>query len=186
MDRRALYRDPYPLYARARAAPGLTFVEELDAWLVARHDDVREVLSRPDDFSSKGALRPDVIPSPRAFAELAGVPGGAPVVLSTDGEAHQRYRRPLTRGLAPGPGEPTAVQRDEIASNVENVMLAGHLTTTALLGSAVPPSPRRAATRRCTSGPTSSTSPVRAPVTWRSTTACTAAPARSWPASSCG
>ncbi|MEU1724814.1 cytochrome P450 [Nonomuraea sp. NPDC005692] len=250
MDRQALYRDPYPLYARARAAPGLTFVEELDAWLVARHDDVREVLSRPDDFSSQGALRPDVIPSPRAFAELAGVPGGAPVVLSTDGEAHRRYRRPLTRGLsparvaaalpfvtataadlvtafakagggewmsryarplpaavighllglppadvptairggfraedllftpmpedeqiaaardvaalrrllaahaarsggaadltgevvrglAPGPGEPTAAQRDEIASNVENVMLAGHLTTTALLGSVV-------------------------------------------------
>ncbi|GGS63597.1 cytochrome P450 [Nonomuraea spiralis] len=248
MDRQALYRDPYPLYARARAAPGLTFVEELDAWLVARHDDVREVLSRPGDFSSKGALRPDVIPGPRAFAELAGVPGGAPVVLSTDGEAHQRYRRPLTRGLSPArvsaalpfvaataaelvaafakagggewmsayarplpatvighllgldpadvpaairgggraedllftpmpeeeqiaaarevaalrrllaahadrsraaanltgevvralaPGEPTAAQRDEIASNVENVMLAGHLTTTALLGSVV-------------------------------------------------
>ncbi|WP_260477940.1 cytochrome P450 [Nonomuraea sp. WAC 01424] len=248
MDRQALYRDPYPLYARARAAPGLTFVEELDAWLVARHDDVREVLSRPGDFSSKGALRPDVIPGPRAFAELAGVPGGAPVVLSTDGEAHQRYRRPLTRGLSPArvsaalpfvaataaelvaafakagggewmsayarplpatvighllgldpadvpaairgggraedllftpmpeeeqiaaarevaalrrllaahadrsraaanltgevvralaPGEPTAEQRDEIASNVENVMLAGHLTTTALLGSVV-------------------------------------------------
>ncbi|RSN06694.1 cytochrome P450 [Nonomuraea sp. WAC 01424] len=248
VDRQALYRDPYPLYARARAAPGLTFVEELDAWLVARHDDVREVLSRPGDFSSKGALRPDVIPGPRAFAELAGVPGGAPVVLSTDGEAHQRYRRPLTRGLSPArvsaalpfvaataaelvaafakagggewmsayarplpatvighllgldpadvpaairgggraedllftpmpeeeqiaaarevaalrrllaahadrsraaanltgevvralaPGEPTAEQRDEIASNVENVMLAGHLTTTALLGSVV-------------------------------------------------
>jgi cytochrome P450 len=250
VDREALYRDPYPVYARARAAPGLTFVAELDAWLVARHADVREVLGRPADFSSKGALRPDVLPGPRAFAELAGAPGGAPVVLSTDGEAHQRYRRPLTRGLsparvaaalpfvtaaatdlvasfakadraewmsgyarplpaavighllgldpadlpgviragnraedllftpmpeedqiaaarevaalrhlldahaarsrtqenltgelarglAPGPGEPTRDQRNEIASNVENVMLAGHLTTTALLGSVV-------------------------------------------------
>jgi hypothetical protein len=250
VDREALYRDPYPVYARARAAPGLTFVEELDAWLVARHADVREVLGRPDDFSSRGAFRPDVIPSPRAFAELAGAPGGAPVVLSTDGEAHQRYRRPLTRGLsparvaaalpfveataaglvasfatagrvewmsgyarplpatvighllgldpadvpgairagsraedllftpmpeedqiaaarevlalrhllaghaarsrtaesltgelaralAPGPDEQTATQRDEIVSNTENLMLAGHLTTTALLGTAV-------------------------------------------------
>lgn len=250
VDRQVFYLDPYPLYARARAAPGLTFAEELDAWLVARHDDVREVLSRPGDFSSQGALRPDVMPGPRAFAELAGVPGGAPVVLSTDGEAHQRYRRPLTRGLspakvaaalpyvtataadlvasfakagqvewmsayarplpatvighllgldpadvpvairgggraedllftpmpeeeqiaaarevaalrrllaahaaassghdnltgelvrglAPGPAEPTARQRDEISSNLENVMLAGHLTTTALLGSVV-------------------------------------------------
>ncbi|WP_433444155.1 cytochrome P450 [Nonomuraea sp. CA-141351] len=250
MDREALYRDPYPLYARARAAPGLTFVEELDAWLVARHADVREVLGRPDDFSSKGALRPDVLPGPAAFAELAAVPGNAPVVLSTDGEAHARYRRPLnrglspakvtaalpfiqatagelvasfakagdvewmaayarplpaavighllgldpadvpgaiqagnraedllftpmpeerqvaaarevaalrrsldahaarsrtqdnltgelSRGLAPGPGEPTPEQRDEIVANTQNVMLAGHLTTTALLGTVV-------------------------------------------------
>ncbi|AQZ70641.1 putative cytochrome P450 hydroxylase [[Actinomadura] parvosata subsp. kistnae] len=101
MDREALYRDPYPVYARARAAPGLTFSDELDAWLVARYADVREVLSRPGDFSSQGALRPDVLPGPRAFAELAGAPGGAPVVLSTDGEAHTRYRKPLTRGLSP-------------------------------------------------------------------------------------
>lgn len=250
VDREALYRDLYPVYARARAAPGLTFVEELDAWLVARHADAREVLGRPDDFSSKGALRPDVLPGPRAFAELAGAPGTAPVVLSTDGEAHARYRRPLTRGLspakvaaalpfvretaeelvasfakagrvewmsgyarplpaavighllgldpadvpaairagnraedllftpmpedeqvaaarevaalrhlfdahaarsrtaesltgelsrglAPGPGEPTPEQRDEIVANTQNVMLAGHLTTTALLGTVV-------------------------------------------------
>ncbi|WP_434599364.1 hypothetical protein [Streptomyces sp. A5-4] len=31
----ALQRDPYPHYARARAAEGLTFVPEPDAWLVA-------------------------------------------------------------------------------------------------------------------------------------------------------
>ncbi|WP_407941214.1 cytochrome P450 [Nonomuraea cypriaca] len=248
MDREALYRDPYPVYARARAAPGLTFAEELDAWLVTRHADVREVLGRPDDFSSKGALRPDVIPAPAALAELTDAPGGAPVVLSTDGAAHQRYRRPLTRGLSParvaaalpfvqetaagliasfapagrvewmsqyaGPlpaavighlmgldpadvpgairaadraedllflpmpeeeqiatarevaalrhrldahaarsrdqqsltgelvrglaaGEPSAGERDEIAANLMNLMLAGHLTTTALLGTTV-------------------------------------------------
>ncbi|MGR6920690.1 cytochrome P450 [[Actinomadura] parvosata] len=101
MDREALYRDPYPVYARARAAPGLTFSDELDAWLVARYADVREVLSRPGDFSSQGALRPDVLPGPRAVAELASAPGGAPVVLSTDGAAHARYRKPLTRGLSP-------------------------------------------------------------------------------------
>ncbi|MEO3801712.1 cytochrome P450 [Nonomuraea sp. B1E8] len=250
VDREAFYRDPYPVYARARAAPGLTFAGELDAWLVARHADVREVLGRPADFSSQGAFRGDVTPSPRAFAELAGAPGNAPVVLSSDGEAHQRYRRPLTRGLsaarvaaarpfiqataaelvasfaaagrvewmdgyarplpatvighllgldpadvpaavragdraedliftpmpedeqiaaarevaalrhllvahaarsrdqesltgelvrglAPGPAEPTDRQRDEIVSNTQNLMLAGHLTTTALLGTAV-------------------------------------------------
>ncbi|NBF00172.1 cytochrome P450 [Nonomuraea sp. KC401] len=250
VDREAFYRDPYPVYARARATSGLTYSGELDAWLVTRHADVREVLSRPADFSSQGAFRGDVTPSRLAFAELAAAPGNAPVVVSSDGEAHQRYRRPLTRGLsaakvaaarpfiqataaelvrsfaaegrvewmggyarplpatvighllgldpadvpaavragdraenliftampedeqiaaarevaalrhrlvahaarardqenltgelvrglAPGPGEPTGRQRDEIVSNTQNLMLAGHLTTTALLGTAV-------------------------------------------------
>ncbi|WP_407940837.1 cytochrome P450 [Nonomuraea antri] len=251
MDAEALYRDPYPVYAQARDAPGLTFVPELAAWLVSRHADVRDVLSRPADFSSRGALRPDLIPGPAAIAALAEAPGnGAAVVLGADGETHQRLRKPLTRGLsparvsaalpfvaatarelldaftpagrvewmsayarplpaavighllgldpaevpgaiaagnraedlaftpmteqeqvaaarevaalrrrldelaagsraqetltgelaralAPGPGAPTPGQRDEVVANTQNVMLAGHLTTTALLGSVV-------------------------------------------------
>lgn len=94
-------RDPYPLYGRARAAEGLLHVPELDAWLVARDGDVREVLRRPEDFSSAGALRPDVMPSPAAFAVLATGFGGRPVVVGTDGEEHQRLRAPLVRGLSP-------------------------------------------------------------------------------------
>ncbi|MEE1830933.1 hypothetical protein PUT24_08725 [Streptomyces sp. SP17KL33] len=35
---------------------------QLDSWLVARDADVREVLRRPEDFSSANALRPDVMP----------------------------------------------------------------------------------------------------------------------------
>ncbi|CAM5283586.1 cytochrome P450 [Streptomyces spiroverticillatus] len=96
----ALYRDPYPLYARARAADGLTFVPELDAWLVARDADVREVLRRPEDFSSANALRPDVRPCPAALAEFAKGLGGFRTVLSTDGEAHRTYRAPLNHGLS--------------------------------------------------------------------------------------
>ncbi|MGW0581188.1 cytochrome P450, partial [Streptomyces sp. NPDC002920] len=76
-------------------------VPELDAWLVARDADVREVLRRPGDFSSAGALRPDVLPSPAAFAVLGGGFGGRPVVVGSDGEAHQRLRAPIVRGLSP-------------------------------------------------------------------------------------
>ncbi|MFD0776818.1 cytochrome P450, partial [Streptomonospora algeriensis] len=67
----AFQRDPYPHYARARREPGLVFSEELEAWLVTRHADVREALSRPEELSSAGALRPDVVPAPQARAELA-------------------------------------------------------------------------------------------------------------------
>ncbi|MGW1777998.1 cytochrome P450 [Streptomyces sp. NPDC002143] len=94
-------RDPYPLYAQAHSAQGLLHVPELDAWLVARDADVREVLRRAEDFSSAGSLRPDVLPSPAALAVLGGGFGGRPVVVGSDGEAHQRLRLPIVRGLSP-------------------------------------------------------------------------------------
>jgi cytochrome P450 len=96
-----LQSDPYPHYVRARDAQGLTFVPELDAWLVARDADVREVLRRAEDFSSAGALRPDVMPSPAAFAVLGGGFGGRPVVVGADGAQHQELRAPIVKGLSP-------------------------------------------------------------------------------------
>lgn len=96
----ALQRDPYPHYARARRAEGLTFVPELDAWLVARDADVREVLRRPEAFSSANALRPDVIPGPAVLAELGSGFGGRPVVVTSDGPQHQRLRAPIVHGLS--------------------------------------------------------------------------------------
>ncbi|MGW3030514.1 cytochrome P450 [Streptomyces sp. NPDC001178] len=96
-----LQRDPYPHYERARTAEGLTYVAELDAWLVARDADVREVLRRPEDFSSANALVPDVLPRPAALAVLGGGFGGRPVVVTADGAEHQRLRAPIVRGLSP-------------------------------------------------------------------------------------
>ncbi|GAA2470273.1 cytochrome P450 [Streptomyces longisporus] len=96
-----LQRDPYPHYERARRAEGLTHVAELDAWLVARDADVREVLRRPEDFSSANALTPDVLPGPAALAVLGGGFGGRPVVVTADGADHQRLRAPIVRGLSP-------------------------------------------------------------------------------------
>ncbi|MEU8892618.1 cytochrome P450 [Streptomyces sp. NPDC048442] len=96
----AIQRDPYPLYARARGADGLTFVPELDSWLVARDADVREVLRRPEDFSSANSLRPDVRPGPAALAEFAKGIGGRGTVVTADGDAHRTYRAPLNSGLS--------------------------------------------------------------------------------------
>ncbi|MFI0411999.1 cytochrome P450 [Actinomadura sp. 3N508] len=94
-------RDPYPTYRRARDADGLTFVPELDAWLIVRDADARAVLRDPETFSSANALRPGVVPAPEAVAVLQSVPGGAPVVITADGDEHRRVREPLTRGLSP-------------------------------------------------------------------------------------
>ncbi|WP_406120568.1 cytochrome P450 [Streptomyces sp. NBC_00989] len=97
----ALQRDPYPAYTRARQTEGLTHLAELDSWLVARDADVREVLRRPEDFSSSVALRPDVLSAPAALAVLGGGFGGRPVVVTADGAQHQRLRAPIVRGLSP-------------------------------------------------------------------------------------
>ncbi|MDF5755282.1 cytochrome P450 [Spongiactinospora sp. TRM90649] len=99
-ERDAFYRDPHPIFARARRTPGLTYLPLMDAWLVSRYADVLEVLRRPDDFSSANALTADVPPSPAVLAELSKGMGGGRVVLSADGEAHQRLRAPLVRGLS--------------------------------------------------------------------------------------
>ncbi|MFI6492075.1 cytochrome P450 [Streptomyces sp. NPDC050564] len=96
----ALQRDPYPHYARARRTDQLVHVPELDAWLVTRDADVREVLRRSEDFSSANALRPDVLPSPAALAVLGGGFGGRPVVVTADGARHQELRAPIVRGLS--------------------------------------------------------------------------------------
>ncbi|WP_030440247.1 cytochrome P450 [Actinoplanes subtropicus] len=96
-----LQRDPYGTYERARRTPGLTFVPELNAWLVSRQADAREVLRRPAEFSSANALLPDVPPSPAVIGVLMQGIGGSPTVVTSDGDAHQRYRAPLSRGLSP-------------------------------------------------------------------------------------
>lgn len=95
-----LYLDPYPLYARARRAEGLTYVPEFDAWLVARDQDVREVLLRAEDFSSANALLPDIPLSEAALGVLPRGFGPRPTVVSTDGADHRRHRGVLNRGLS--------------------------------------------------------------------------------------
>ncbi|MEW2416575.1 cytochrome P450 [Streptomyces sp. NPDC046866] len=98
--RDAFYRDPHSLYARARRTAGLLYVPEVDAWLVARDQDVREVLRRAEDFSSANALLPDIPVSEAALGVLAGGFGPRPTVLTSDGAAHRRHRAPLNRGLS--------------------------------------------------------------------------------------
>ncbi|MEU6254849.1 cytochrome P450 [Streptomyces sp. NPDC047043] len=123
-----LQRDPYPHYERARLADGLTHVAELDAWLVARDADVREVLRRPAEFSSANALLPDVLPAPAALAVLGGGFGGRPVVVTADGALHQQLRAPIVRGLSPArvaAALPYAAER--AAALVDGFVKDGHV-----------------------------------------------------------
>ena len=95
------FQDPHAAFARGRQAAGPSFVPALGAWVVARHDDVLEVLRRADDFSSANTLPGDDSLPAAVRAELADSIGGRPVVVNSDGAAHRRYRAPLLAGLTP-------------------------------------------------------------------------------------
>jgi cytochrome P450 len=93
------FQDPYAAFAQGRQAAGPSFVPALGAWVVARHDDVLEVLRRADEFSSADTLPRDEMLPLAVRAELADSIGGRPVVVNSDGAAHRRYRAPLLAGL---------------------------------------------------------------------------------------
>jgi cytochrome P450 len=93
--------DPYPFYARARRAERIFFSPVLNAWVVTRLADVREVLRDGDTYSSANALRPSSQLSPEVYAELAkGYPPDS-FYITMDGAAHRRLRGPTAAGFSP-------------------------------------------------------------------------------------
>jgi cytochrome P450 len=84
--------DPYGFYQRARREAPVFFSAELNAWVVTRYDDVREVLRQPELFSSANAIPMVIPPSPAAIAELERGYPPAPVPTNADGAAHVRLR----------------------------------------------------------------------------------------------
>ena len=92
--------DPVPELAELRAGPGLERVRTMfgmDAWLVTRYADVREVLSDPARFSNSHVMSPGARPP--------GLPHVSPEeierrragnLLAHDPPEHTRLRRMLT------------------------------------------------------------------------------------------
>lgn len=93
------FQDPYTAFAHGRRAEGPLFVPALNAWVVAGHADVLDVLRRADDFSSANTLPMDENLAPAVRAELEHSIGGRRVVVNSDGAEHRRYRAPLLAGL---------------------------------------------------------------------------------------
>jgi len=93
--------NPYPFYARARKEEPIFFSPELDTWVVTRYDDVLTILSQPDIFSSKDAMRPVIKLSPAVFAELGKGYPRVPGTIESDGEAHTRLRNAVSKAFVP-------------------------------------------------------------------------------------
>ncbi len=93
--------NPYPFYAHARQEEPIFFSPDLGSWVVTRYDDVLTILSQPDLFSSKDALRPVVQFSPAVFAELSKGYRRVPGTIESDGETHTRLRNAVSKAFAP-------------------------------------------------------------------------------------
>ncbi|WP_329530064.1 cytochrome P450 [Streptomyces sp. NBC_01450] len=95
-----LAADPHPRLARLRAHEPVSWLPELDGWLVTRRDLALSVMRDPATFT---------VDDPRfSTAQVVG-----PSMLSLDGDEHTRHREPFT-----APFRPREV-RDGFASFIE-------------------------------------------------------------------
>jgi cytochrome P450 len=111
--------DPYPFYAALRQHAPVHFVEDIGAWVVARHDDVRFVLSHPELFSSdamrtmfiSSRIGPDAAADPETAERLFAIASALPFtpeemiqarnLISTDPPQHEAMRKIVSRGFTP-------------------------------------------------------------------------------------
>lgn len=111
--------NPYPFYATLRQQAPVYFVESLGAWAVARHEDVRFVLSHPELFSSdamrtmfiSSKLGPDAAADPETAERMLAIASALPFtpeemvqarnLISTDPPQHEVMRKIVSRGFTP-------------------------------------------------------------------------------------
>jgi cytochrome P450 len=102
--------DPYPTYARLRDEAPISYLGDLDLWVLSRYDDVSASLRDPETFSSDlrrlarglrvNPFNPDLrIPGPLvAFGDR--LPWGR-VLLTSDPPEHTVLRRKISKAFTP-------------------------------------------------------------------------------------
>lgn len=79
--------NPYPLFARMHAAEPLSWLPEIQMWVIARRSDVQQILADPETFT--------VVSSHSILRRILGRN-----MLTTDGPEQQRLRQPFVHPLA--------------------------------------------------------------------------------------
>jgi cytochrome P450 len=94
--------EPFAIWEQARQKCPVFYSEQLGAWVVARYDDVVEVLGDFQTFSSVGASRGFSELTPEAQAVLATVPPPSQTdVVPTDPPRHTKMRRFIQLSFLP-------------------------------------------------------------------------------------
>jgi cytochrome P450 len=116
----ALVEDPYGWYAELREHDPVHYSSSLDAWFVARYDDVLRVLRSPEEFSSSAILAPrGDIRGPlggtalgartgarggtngRGGGLMGAMPDPSRFLLTADPPDHTKLRRMVSRPFTP-------------------------------------------------------------------------------------
>lgn len=82
-----LSADPYPAFARLHAAEPISWVPEIQMWVVSRRANVQQILSDPETFT--------VVSAQSILRRILGRN-----MLTTDGAEQQRLRQPFVKPLA--------------------------------------------------------------------------------------
>lgn len=87
-----LLTDPYPAYGTLRSTGAAVHLDEYGVWAIPRHADLVRILKDAAAFGSEGGI---------ALTALANQEILAGTVLASDGPAHAKLRRVLSKQLAP-------------------------------------------------------------------------------------
>ncbi|WP_226583386.1 cytochrome P450 [Acuticoccus sediminis] len=93
--------DPYAIYDRLRRDAPVHYSAEIDAWLIARHDDIAAVLKAPETFSSSGVLKVKREPPPEVRAVLQDGVAYVPSLIDNDPPGHTRFRDLVNTAFVP-------------------------------------------------------------------------------------
>lgn len=102
----ATLAEPEEFYDAIRDSRGVFFSENLNAYVVARYDEAREVLMNPEDFSSypANANRNTMAAFAEEYKDIYEAKGTylqLPTLVVTDGKMHRRYRSTSDKAFAP-------------------------------------------------------------------------------------
>jgi cytochrome P450 len=109
----AALRCPYPAFDRLREEAPVTFIADIDSWVVSRFDDIVHVGRHPELFSSalptgpvlarqqSAAFKVLVTEEPALVARLASARAGSRVLLNADPPEHARQRKIVNRAFTP-------------------------------------------------------------------------------------
>lgn len=110
---------PHEFYKGARKTMPVFYSEQLDAYVVTRHEDCDRILRDTSGaISASAALEPNMVPvdaALRLLGQAGFVPGPGEGVVDEDGELHRKHRQAIQSPFRP---KPIAELEDFVRRNV--------------------------------------------------------------------